>query len=292
MKMAVNGVVCDSQDAVISAFDHGFLYGMGLFETLRTYGGRCFLLEKHLTRLEQSCVEIGIQWVPNQQDIEHQIEQLLQINHLKDAYIRISVSAGEEELGLPNDLYHHPNTIIYMKPLFAVNPSLDHIGKTLQLLKIKRNTPEGEIRLKSFHYLNNILAKQELARYPWVTNRSEGLFLNANGYVAEGIVSNVFFVKNKFLFTPDIRTGSLPGITRSLVMDISRKSGIPLEQGFYTWDDLLQADEIFITNSIQEIVPIFLLVNSEGLESKVNTGLVGEITEQILLAYRTQTGGH
>jgi 4-amino-4-deoxychorismate lyase len=290
MKIAVNGKICDAAEAVISVYDHGFLYGMGLFETFRTYLGRPFLLDQHLQRLHQSCQEIGMVWEPDSEWLEQQITELLAANNLADGYIRLSVSAGQEALGLPTDLYTQVNTIIYIKELPNLNDSLYNKGKALQRLNIRRNTPEGAKRLKSFHYMNNILAKREMQTYPWAKG-SEGLFLNAEGFIAEGIVSNLFFVRDGVCYTPDVDTGILEGITRAHVMKLSTEFNLSMVEGFYRWEDLLEADEVFVTNSIQEIIPIHKLFDETGQAWTVAKGSGTDYTAQLMEAYRRSTGG-
>lgn len=279
MQIAINGALCAADAAVISVYDHGFLYGMGLFETFRTYDGRPFLLEQHLARLAAGCLELGIHYVPNRTYVEELVGQLLAANGLTDAYFRLSLSAGVDLLGLPGDMYYRPTEILYIKPLPA--PAID---KTLQLLTTPRNTPEGEIRLKSFHYMNAILGKRELARYPWA-QAAEGLFLDDCGFVAEGITSNVFFVAQGALHTPALETCILPGITRDWVIGAAEKLGIPVEEGFYSWEAVLEADEVFITNSIQEIVPVTRLYDAEGNYQTLSSFGPETVTGKLLLQY-------
>ena len=194
MIISMNGSLCEEKEAVVSVYDHGFLYGMGLFETFRTYQGKAFLLEEHLERLVQGCKELAIQLEIKLSYWEQQIAQLLSVNQLQDGYFRLSVSAGTDLLGLPGHAYRNPTVILYVKALPAMDEQLYVKGKSLQLLRLPRNSPEGGWRLKSFHYMNNIMAKRELMEYPWAVG-AEGLFLNQSGDVAEGIVSNVFFVR-------------------------------------------------------------------------------------------------
>lgn len=290
MMIAINGELCEAKDAKVSVYDHGFLYGMGLFETFRTYRGKSFLLNEHLQRLQYSCREIGMDWTADADNLNRLINQLLEANQLQDAYIRLTVSAGEGPVGLPSDVYSHVNTIIYVKELPIYNTDLYIQGKPLQRLRLRRNTPEGSARLKSFHFMNNILAKRELSSYPWA-GQAEGLFLNEQDDVAEGIVSNVFFIREGICYTPAIETGILAGITRGFVMRLCPSLGIQADEGRYTWEQLLQADEIFITNSIQEIVPITALFDEQGRHQTVGQGRIGRITKQLLDRYRERTGG-
>lgn len=264
-----NGAVVEQKEAVISVLDHGFLYGLSLFETFRTYDGRPFLLSQHLERLAAGCRALGIE-LPRACEaawVERHVAELLQAHGLRDGYVRYTVTAGDAALGLPDGPYTTPNVVVYVKALPAA-PIGAPQGKALQLLRMRRNSPEGDVRLKSAHYMNNILAKRELGESPVARVEppvpAEGLMLNAAGHVAEGIVSNVFFASKGVLYTPAIDTGILPGVTRALVLELAKQEGISAEEGYYSWDDLTTADEVFVTNSIQEIVPIHTLYDVEG----------------------------
>jgi 4-amino-4-deoxychorismate lyase len=288
MIISLNGSLCDEQEAMVSVYDHGFLYGMGLFETFRTYQGEAFLLPEHLERLKQGCRELSIELNTQILYWTQQVSLLLAANHLEDGYFRISVSAGTELLGLPSEPYHNPTVILYIKPLPALDKQLYVTGRPLQLLRLRRNSPEGALRLKSFHYMNNILAKRELAEYPWAIG-AEGLFLNEAGALAEGIVSNVFFIKHDKCCTPQLTTGILPGITRKLVLEIAVQMELSVEQGLYSWLDLVEADEIFITNSIQELVPVSTLFDLDGRKQVISQGRIGKITDDLRREYHRLT---
>ncbi len=262
MKILLNGQLADTKKAVISALDHGFLYGMGLFETFRTYNGQPWLLERHAARLTNGCEKLGIAYAPDLRRMKEAVARVLKANDLADGYIRWSVSAGEGVIGLPSDPYDKPNEIVYAKQLAADHPST-RIGKTLRLLTLPRSTPEGSIRLKSFHYMNNMIAKRELVE-AGAGPGTEGLFLDGMGHVVEGMVSNVFWATDGILYTPAAQTGLLEGITRMYVMEMAADMGISVREGLYEWNDLLEADEVFLTNSIQEIVPVTTLENALG----------------------------
>lgn len=288
MKIFLNGNIIDEKEAVVSVYDHGFLYGMGLFETFRTYDGAPFLLTEHLNRLQVGCEELGIQVQLDASQLSATISSLLDVNGLKDAYVRLSVSAGVEALGLPSGDYSNPSTILYVKGL-PPETDLASRSKSLQKLKLTRNTPEGSIRHKSFHYMNGILGKRELSSYPWATG-AEGLFLTAGGHLAEGLVSNLFFYKDGVLRTPDIQTGILPGITRSHVLKLAQSEGISIEEGLYCWEELLHAEEIFVTNSIQEIVPIKSVFDETGRNILSQKHAPGPITQTLYDIYRRDIG--
>ncbi|KIL34974.1 4-amino-4-deoxychorismate lyase [Cohnella kolymensis] len=291
MKLLWNGELIDSKQTVISALDHGFLYGMGLFETFRTYNGRPWLLERHAARLSEGCEILGFAYMPDLDRMEAAVRRVLEANGLADGYIRWSISAGEGSLGLPtvND-YDKPNEIVYAKELSLDHPAARK-GKTLRLLHVRRSTPEHGVRLKSFHYMNNIVAKGELIT-SGAGPLTEGLFLDSSGYAAEGIVSNVFWVKDGALFTPSPETGLLPGITRAYVLELAEGMGISIEQGLFEWKDLLNADEVFLTNSIQEIVPVTRVEDKDG-HGTATGGLAaaGPLTYQLMLKYRAAAEG-
>ncbi|GIQ67318.1 4-amino-4-deoxychorismate lyase [Xylanibacillus composti] len=285
MQIWLNGQFIDEKDAVISAYDHGFLYGLGFFETFRTYAGKPFLLDKHLERMAGGLRELDIAMPYGRQIIEQTVGQLLEANRLEDGYFRLSVSAGTGPLGLQTEPYAQPTVILYVKPLPPVADELYDRGMALQELRTVRNTPEGAERYKSFHYMNSVLGKRELAARP-EGGRVEGLFLSERGHLAEGIVSNLFFLRDGTCFTPAVDTGILPGITREAVMDLCREMSIPLETGYYSWQQLAAADEVFMTNSIQELVPITSLRSREGESRQVGNGRIGAITDRLLRAYR------
>ena len=289
--IGIDGRVVSTADAVISVMDHGLMYGIGLFETFRTYGGEPFLLERHLERLEEGCRLLGIRYVPETGEIRAWLSRLMAANGLEEAYIRLTVTAGEGALGLPSGDYKAPCQLVYIKPLPVVTDSLYAEGKALRLLKTPRNTPETPWRLKSLHYMNNIMAKRELQGDPEaVSLQAEGLMLTEQGELAEGIVSNIFFVKNGILYTPDVGTGILPGITRAVVLELADELGIPAREGRYGWEDLQQADEIFTTGSVQEIMPITRLLESGKEQLVIGDGQAGSLSQALLKAYRQKAG--
>jgi 4-amino-4-deoxychorismate lyase len=286
--MMVDGFSVEEREASISLFDHGFMYGVGFFETFRTYDGEPFLLDEHLQRLREACEEADIAHEPVAATVRTWVRQLLEENGLPDGYFRLSVSAGEGPLGLPSESYAAPRVILYCKPLPANlldSPMERRAARALQLLQLRRNSPEGSVRRKSFHYLNNVLAKKECSRYPWaVAAGAEGLLLAADGAVSEGIVSNLFFVKDGILHTPALTTGILPGITRAHVLRLAAQQALATEEGIYSFAQLTTADELFLTNSIQEIVAVDRLFATDGY----CWSLPGErpVTEALQRAYR------
>lgn len=282
MKIGMNGSIVPAEEAVISVSDHGFLYGMGCFETFRAYNGHFFLLQEHLERLRQGLTMLDIEFKLSDQEIFAHLKNLLLENGLTDAYLRLSVSAGVEPLGLSVAPYKRPNWFVHVKPLPLLPDELYEKGKGITILKTIRNTPETPVRLKSFHYANNVLGKKELGANP-----NEGIFLTADGFLAEGIVSNLFWIIQGRLFTPSLDTGILPGITRAHVMNLAAQQSMQVIEGRFPLDALLEADEAFLTNSIQEIVPV---ARMEGHPFSV--GRVGEHTEKLIRAYRKSICSH
>lgn len=285
MILWLNGTLRDESEAVIPAGDHGFLYGMGLFETFRTYGGKPFLLSEHAGRLREGCIALRIAYDPDVAEIERAVRELIRANGLDEAYVRWSVSAGPAPLGLPGaEGYGRPNVLLMAKPLPGTAPE----PKELHLLRLPRSGPEGAVRQKSFHYMNNILGKWELAERT-KSPRAEGLFLDAGGRLCEGIVSNLFWVSGGRLFTPSPDTGCLPGITRSAVLALADRAGIPCSEGGFPVSALAGADEAFVTNSVQEVVPVQALFGRNGELARRWDAAPGEITERLRDLYRKWT---
>lgn len=242
-----DGEFVQAEDLRISPLDHGFLYGLGFFETFRTYNDEPFLFEEHMERMKTALNEYKIKMPYSNDELMEVIRTLNAKSGNQDGYFRLNVSAGNEGLGLQARTYDHPTVIIFRKELLA-----GILEKEAIWLETRRNTPEQAIRYKSHHYANNILARQEVASLKDV----EGFFLTEEGFVAEGITSNIFWVKDGELFTPSLETGILNGITRQYVMKLASKMNLKVNEGLFLKETLQQAEECFVTTSIQEIVPI------------------------------------
>lgn len=275
MYIYLNGKVVSKEEAVLSPYDHGFMYGVGAFETFRTYDGFPFLIDEHLDRLHEALHELNIRLAIDSDKVIQMVQTLLSRNEMSDAYFRLNVSGGAGDIGLQTETYEEPTVILYTKPLVQTDAVSE---KELIMLKTVRNTPEGEKRLKSHHYLNSILGKRELSDV-----NQEGVFLTKEGYISEGTVSNLFWVKQNQMFTPGTSTGILEGITRKWVMNVSEPLNIPLKTGNYKIEELVEADEVFLTNSIQELVPV------KRFEHKVFPGAEGEVFQAYLSLYKAHT---
>jgi 4-amino-4-deoxychorismate lyase len=274
MHVYVNGTIRPAEEAVVSVLDHGFLYGIGLFETLRVYDRQLFLWPAHYARLCSGLLALRITSPGTAEELAQAILQTLDANELSDAYVRLSVTAGAEGVGLVAEGYERPSLFVFVKPvaLLADPP----VPKKLQTLSLARQTAEGHQRFKSHNYLNNALARQEVGAVLDV----EGLFLTHDGYVAEGIVSNLFWIKEDKLYTPSLDTGILDGVTRQHVLTLAQQLGIPVRQGKYRPEKLMEADEVFVTNSVQEIVPV------SEIDGQAVTFGFGDLTRKLHRAYR------
>lgn len=248
----MNGKYVENTELAVSPTDHGYLYGLGFFETFRTYNDHPFLWDEHCARIQKALEEYRITMPYTFEELWGVIIELNRRNGQTDGYFRLNISAGEGGVGLGNTSYPNPNVIIFRKELPTVSRGSEKKAVWLHTI---RNSPEQEIRYKSHHYANNVRARLEL---PSLKN-VEGFFVNAEGYVAEGITSNIFWVINNELYTPSISTGILPGITRQHVFNLADEAGLCIHEGEYKPQDLENAEECFITTSIQELIPIRVL---------------------------------
>ncbi|WP_413287362.1 aminodeoxychorismate lyase [Bacillus mojavensis] len=273
----VNGRFIEEKDAVLSPFDHGFLYGIGVFETFRLYEGRPFLLDWHLERLERALKDLQIEYTVTKQEVIEMLDKLLGLNDIKDgnARVRLNISAGISDKGFAAQTYDKPTVLCFVNQLKPESLPLQKEGK---VLSIRRNTPEGPFRLKSHHYLNNMYAKREIGNDP----RFEGIFLTEDCAVAEGIISNVFWRKGSCIYTPSLDTGILDGVTRRFVMENAKRIGMDVKIGRYQLEALLTADEAWMTNSVLEIIPF------SQIEEVTYPGRNGEITSALQTLYHQE----
>jgi len=241
------------EEAMVSVFDHGFLYGDGVYETLRAYGGRLFRLRQHLARLRRSASLIGLDVPLVEQNLIGVLQEAMTRNDLFDAYLRITVSRGEGNIGLDPRLCSRPTVVVICLPLPPYPAELFTTGVSLAIVNVRRNLAAAlPPMIKSLNFLNNILAKQEASR----ADAFDGLMLNGEGHITECTTSNVFFVKNGCVCTPSVTCGILDGITREIVLALARQQEFSTEEGCYLPDALLEADECFLTNTTMEIMPV------------------------------------
>lgn len=280
----VNGRITDAASAVIPVFDHGFLYGEGVYETLRTYAGEPFLFEPHMRRLRRSGGMIHLEVPGTDEEMMQKIRETMAAEPgLKEAYIRILITRGVGELTYNLAATPVPSTVIIVKPF--PEPPAAHFteGIALALVSVRRNHPSAlNPRIKSNNLLNNALAMQEALRQ----GAEEALMLNQQDEIAECSQSNFFIVKDGQAFTPPVTAGLLPGITREFVLEVARDAGVPAEERTMTTADMWSADEAFITGTTREITPV---VKVDG--RPFGTGTPGPITLKLLDAFRKKTRG-
>lgn len=253
MQIFLNDRFVDRKEALISVFDHGFLYGDGIYETIRTYDGRFFMLQPHLARLQRSARLIGLTIPIPEAEWPALLQEALTRNSLPDAHLRITISRGEGELGLDPSLCPRPTVVIMAKPVIRYPDHLFEEGVDLALVTVRRNLPAAlSPQIKSLNFLNNILAKQEASQ----AGAFDALMLSAEGWLTECTTSNVFLVQQGRLCTPAVDCGILSGITREVVLTLAREQGLPVEEGRYAAEALETADEAFLTNTSMEIMPV------------------------------------
>jgi branched-chain amino acid aminotransferase len=253
MFIYLNGRLIPEEKALISVFDHGFLYGDGIYETMRAYSGVVFMIDEHIKRLFRSGDLIKLKINRSKEEIKGAIYDTLKKNNLKEAYIRLSISRGQGEIGLDPELCPEPTVVIIAKEFRKYPRKLYEKGVKASIVKTRRNAPEAlNPKIKSLNFLNNILAKIEAKE----ADAFEAIMLNSQGYLAEGTITNIFFIKDGTLFTPSVEAGILDGITREIVIRTAKSKGIKVEEGLYTPEAIYGADEAFITNSTLEILPV------------------------------------
>jgi branched-chain amino acid aminotransferase len=281
LKIYLDGEFLDEPDAKVSVFDHGLLYGDGVFEGIRFYNGRVFLLEDHLDRLYDSAKAILLT-VPLERDaMREMVLETCRQNSLRDGYIRLVITRGKGDLGL------NPNKC--PKPtIFCIAASIELYPEKYYAEGLRVNTvPTQRISpamlspaIKSLNYLNNILAKIEGNLY----GAQESIMLNAQGYIAECTADNIFVIKKGHILTPHVSDGALGGITRRLMFDLATEIGREVKEANLTRYDLFVADELFATGSGAEVVPI-----SEVDGRKIGLGRVGPITSEFIKAFKART---
>ena len=278
MYIYLNGNIIREQDASVSINDRGFLLGDGVFESIRAYRGMPFLLNSHLERLIRGAEKLRIKIKEDRETLTAITKKLLELNQLQDAYIRITLSRGTGGRGIDIDGCNSPTLCIITRQYSPPDESLYKNGVSVGFLTRRNSRLPEDSDIKSISFLNYILARNE------VRDRGlfEGILLNQNGQLTEGTVSNLFFVKGKKIHTPTLKAGILKGITRQEVIKIAHNIGLQVEEGLYSRDDLLNADEMFLTNSLIEIIPV------RKIEGMVSFNKF-EISQLLLKEYRKQT---
>ncbi len=253
LKVYINGELYDKENAKISVFDHGVLFGDGVFEGMRSYDGKVFRLRQHLDRLWDSAKAVWIEIPMTKEEMAQAVNDTLQVNDIQDGYVRLIVTRGIGTLGLDADVCKDPAVIIITDHIALYPKEYYEKGLEIVTASTQRTSPAAlNPRIKSLNYLNNILAKIEGAKAGCV----EALMLNHKGEVAECTGDNIFIVKNSELRTPPIDAGILDGITRRAVIELAEHANIPLREMTMTRHDVYVADECFLTGSAAEVIPV------------------------------------
>jgi branched-chain amino acid aminotransferase len=280
----LNGTLLPRGQAAISPFDHGFLYGYSLFETMRAYSGYIFRLQHHLDRLTRSASLLSLPL--DNLDLEKACYDTLKANNLNDARIRLTVSIGEGESAPDPPPHPKPTVLISASDYTPSSPETYRSGFKAIVSSIRQNSQSPLSRLKSANYLNNLLARKE-AR---AAGANEALLLNERGSLCEGSTSNVFLVKGHTIITPNEESGCLPGVTRQAAIELASQTGLSVAQREVQLEELLQADEAFITNSLLELMPL-REVDDKNIGGQSKKGGKGEVTGKLMTAYRELVAG-
>ena len=281
MKIYLNGKLLDKKDAKISVFDHGLLYGDGVFEGIRSYNCLVFKLKEHVDRLYDSAQAILLEISLTKEAMIKAIISTLKANKLRDAYIRVVVTRGEGDLGLDPRKCKHPSIFIITDKIVLYPKELYQKGLSIVTVPTPRNIPEAlNPQIKSLNYLNNILAKIEAINF----NAEEALMLSHDGLVAECTGDNIFMIKDHTLITPPTAVGVLAGITRQCALDLAPKLGLKNKEKLITRYDLFNANEVFLTGTAAEIIPVV------SIDSRViGSGKPGKFTLNLIKEFRKVT---
>ncbi|MEX0677192.1 MAG: branched-chain-amino-acid transaminase [Pirellulales bacterium] len=279
----MGGKLYEKQDAKISVYDHGLLYGDGVFEGLRSYGGLVFRLAEHLTRLWNSAKAILLEIPMSREEIGRAINETLQTNGLADGYIRLIVTRGAGSLGLDPNRTSDPQVIIITDHIAVYPEELYRQGLEIITASTQRNHPTAlSPRVKSLNYLNNILAKIECTQ----AGCMEALMLNHKGEVAECTADNIFLVRGGVLLTPPTDAGILEGITRDAVIELARASGREVREVPITRHDVYIADEVFLTGTAVEVIGV-VKIDSR----RIGSGAPGPVTRDLMERFHKLTRG-
>jgi branched-chain amino acid aminotransferase len=282
MKIYINGKFYEKNEAKISVFDHGLLYGDGVFEGIRVYKRLVFKLEEHIDRLYESAHSIMLKIPLSKEQMIKTVIATLKENKLNDAYIRLLVTRGEGDLGLDPKKCIGKEAVIVIADKISLYPQrLYKEGMNIITVSTTRNAHEAlNPQIKSLNYLNNIMAKIEATNCGY----EEALMLNDSGYVAECTGDNIFIVKRNELYTPPECMGALSGVTRETVLGIAKSSKIPTHEHVFTRHELYIADECFLTGTAAEIIPV---VKVDG--RAIGTGKPGKLTVSLMKKFRELT---
>ena len=279
-KVWINGELLDQEDAKISVFDHGLLYGDGVFEGIRVYGGEIFRCQEHVDRLWDSARAINLAVPIGKDELVSAMRDAMEANAITDGYIRVVLTRGAGTLGLDANLCEDPQVIIIAATVKLYPQEYYEKGLEVITCGTVRNLANAvDPRIKSLNYLNNILAKIEAQR----AGVREAIMLNARGMVAECTGDNIFIVKDGEVVTPPVSAGILAGVTRQVVLDLAREDGMAVAERDMSRYDVYTADECFLTGTAAELIPV---VRVDGRE--IGDGKPGPVTNRLLEMFRKE----
>ena len=278
-KVWINGKLVDIDKAKVSIFDRGFLYGDGVFETMRSYAGTVFKLDAHLNRLHISLDVLGIRPPCARKRLEDAVYRTLRANALKSAYIKLTVTRGEGRFGISHKDAFRPNAMIVAKDFEGYPAWMFLKGISAKVTGNRQNDLSVLSRVKSLNFLGYIMARFEARDMGY----DEAILANTKGHIAEAATSNIFLVRKGVLITPSLLAGILPGITRATVIGIARKLGLPVREKAVTHGELVSADEVFLTNSLAEVLPV---TRVDG--RCIGKGRPGDITKLLHISYQKE----
>lgn len=280
LKVYIDGEYYPKSQAKISVYDHGFLYGDGVFEGIREYNGLVFKLKEHIDRLYRSAHALLLQIPISKEEMLNAVVETIRKNKMKDSYIRLIVSRGIGDLGLDPRKCPQPTIIIITDTIQIRAGNAKETGITTMFSWVRRNSVDATTHeIKSLNYLNSIMAKIEAN----ACGVDEAICLENNGYIAEGVGENVFIVKNGEIFTPPTSTGALAGITAEVVAELCNKLGIKLTTANLTPFMLFTADEAFFTGTAMEMVPI-----REVNKRQIGNGKPGYVTKKLMMEFQKE----
>ncbi len=290
MRIYINGKIVPERRAVLPVHDHGFLYGDGVYETLRVYRGKIFQTAGHLKRLKHSADGIRLRLPLSLKGIGEAMAKTVRANKLKEAVVRLTVSRGTGAYSFDPRPCKHPTLVIVAFPFTPYPPSYHRDGITAGLVSIRRNSPLSlPPHVKSTSCMNGILAKMESIDL----GATEGIMLTREGFVAEGTVSNVFIVKRRKLMTPKLEGTLLAGVTRDYVCRLARRAGYRVSETKISGAALLSADEVFLTNTTMEVLPIARIVSNIGPRRRaVGIGRPGPVTRDLMHRFTASLQPH
>ncbi|MCD4656414.1 MAG: aminotransferase class IV [Planctomycetes bacterium] len=259
MIINVNGKICSEDDAAISVLDHGFLFGDSVYEVVRTHKGKLFTAKEHLERLQRSANRLMMELPLTFDQFKDELIRTHKILNVDEAYMRLIVTRGVGALELHPASCKTQNYIIMAKPIDNWGEELYSKGMSLSIVSVLRNDPYSlDPKIKSGNYLNNVLAIIEAKN----KGADEGLMCNKEGFVSEGTNFNVFMVKDNVLITPELASGILEGITRMVILRLARENSVLVDECKITPDDIKSADEVFISSSTRDIMPVYKIDNT------------------------------